>query len=66
MALFVGGPYDSHDIPVDASVIRVIDLPAPEHFDEYTFDVEATGDTDWPHRYERDDTSEPPVFRFVG
>lgn len=63
MVLFIGGPYDGEDLPVDRKLTEVR-LPALNQFDQYRADK--TASKNWPYIYLRDDTEDPPVYRFHG
>lgn len=65
MTLFIGGPYDGEDLPLEPTV-RILRLPPREKLTELFFDPSATGEADWPYRYERDDTVTPTVYRLTG
>lgn len=66
MTLFIGGPYDGEDLPIDPGSVRVLRLPPRDKLNELFFDPSATGEADWPFRYERDNSVAPPVFRLTG
>lgn len=60
MALFVGGPYDGQDLPVDWE--QDVYLPAPDQFE--SFGSKATMDQKWPHHYVADYSGETPFYRY--
>jgi hypothetical protein len=69
MALFVGGPYDGFDLPVDPTLSRQVRLPPKDEIDDFVKarqkDPGATGKHHWPYLYELDSSTSPPCYRFV-
>lgn len=69
MARFIGGPYDGQELPANPEVVKRIRLPDPDSSAGMLIDTllkeSTTGHGEWPHRYEVDETSQPPVYRFV-
>lgn len=65
MSRFIGGPYDGEDLPVDASVLPKLRLPAKYQLETFLADPRLTTSQKWPHHYEADTSVDPPVYRFV-
>ncbi len=69
MALFIGGPYNGHDLPFDPDLTKIIRLPLPEAMTPFAEtavdDPGATGKQDWPFLYKLDESVSPPWYRFV-
>ena len=68
MTQFIGGPYDGQDLPANPQTIERISLPdldATQGISLETVVSQSTGATDWPHKYEVDDSVAPPVYRHV-
>ena len=67
--MFVGGPYDGRDLPVDPSLTKSIRLPRPTELDPFVTESKTdpgrTGKVDWPFVYELNDAARPPHYRFV-
>ncbi len=65
MTLFVGGPYDGHDLPVDPDILEHIRLPTKGALDAFLHDTLSSTEGMTPHLYSADKSSVPAVFRFV-
>lgn len=65
MTLFVGGPYDGRDLPVNPDLVKTVRLPEVDEWDA-TGDPDATVPRKCPYVYEVDAATTPPQFRFVG
>lgn len=65
MTLFVGGPYDGQDFPVDPLIMQRLRLPVEERLDGFLMDPMTSGDEEWPYLYQADTTVKPPVYRFM-
>lgn len=69
MAHFVGGPYDGQELPANPEMIKRIRLPEPDSSAGMLLDTllkeSTTGHSEWPYRYELDEGSDPPTYRFV-
>lgn len=63
MTLFIGGPYDGQNLPVETGQARVR-LPNPDELSE--FDPQATANNHWRHIYTVDYSGSEPHFRYVG
>jgi len=67
MTLFVGGPFDGEDLPYNPYSTRRVRLP-DNQLDVDSSDTMgsmSTADVEWPHQYEADVTTSPPVYRYV-
>lgn len=64
MAKFIGGPYDGRDLEFDPRILKRVNLPDPEHYDEAMVVRDDTSKHDWPHVYEADLAAEPAVYRY--
>ena len=64
MTIFVGGPYDGRDIAYDPRILRRVNLPNPDQFDDAMVVRDETGKHDWPHAYLADLSVDPPVYRY--
>lgn len=65
MALFVGGPFDGQDLPVDPKLLSNVRLPSEDQLDEFLTNPGASAHRVWPNLYVADLDVDPPVYRFV-
>ncbi len=69
MTMFVGGPYDGQDVPIEPPFAKTIRMPREDELDAFLTDVGSdpgvTGKQDWPFLYELDEQASQPRYHFV-
>jgi hypothetical protein len=65
MTLFVGGPYDGQDLPIDPERVEHIRLPSKDPMDAFLQETLNSKEGMLPHLYSADKSVSPVVYRFV-
>ena len=63
MALFIGGPYDGQNLPVETGKTTQR-LPDERDLQVFLNDPQATTSSKWPHVYRVDYSGREPVYRY--
>lgn len=64
MALFIGGPYDGQNLPVEPGKTTQR-LPDAADLQVFLNDPKATTSSVWPHVYHVDYSGNEPVYRYA-